>query len=635
MIVHSKKEWENLLKEALGDAYEMLCAHGLQVSALQHIAIMCSHGRCVFSPAFEDPCPVACDMRRQGIALRENTLMSIISPAGVPPFRIRYTPVLLQKMLSSIRLQPPNCNHQQYCCTVSQPRMFLSNYSSNFVPLHARTVCGQATHNVVFAHRAILPLLRNVRSCAVATGLSLGSPGTTLGNKGGVGISFDIGATSCVFVNSHLAAHQNNVRERNEHFFTISQGLVRELGGSTVWSRGGGSPPLAKGPPPSTAPEPGSEEPTLGTLECDSRGFAKGGDWSSGVGISSSAVAPPDAVTGRGCCDGGVQDRRIELRGDGGNGSGDGNTNRTLSALVWSSSEAAALAASSTLSPSPNETKEAQPERSRAEAQPRINLAGFGGVTADACSTPPLTPDPQIPSNFPYGSTTPPSPSRSLREKHEHKHALQAGRGRTEAKAEGAAGDFGRKTLPQVFDRVVWAGDLNYRINAPRPVADLLLSKGMHEVLLNNEQLSLERGRDRDREEMIKIREGGGAGGDGDRRGLFSGYSEGPLNFRPTYKFDTGTDTYDTSSKQRVPAWTDRILYSGAGACKKGEGEVGASTSGMQLRAYRSVGELKTSDHRPVLASFVMQFDLGDGGDGGSERAAVTNQTSSQVCSIM
>lgn len=33
MIVHSKKEWESLLKETLGDSYEMLCAHGLQVGA--------------------------------------------------------------------------------------------------------------------------------------------------------------------------------------------------------------------------------------------------------------------------------------------------------------------------------------------------------------------------------------------------------------------------------------------------------------------------------------------------------------------------------------------------------------------------------------------------------------------------
>ena len=46
---------------------------------------------------------------------------------------------------------------------------------------------------------------------------------------------------------------------------------------------------------------------------------------------------------------------------------------------------------------------------------------------------------------------------------------------------------------------------------------------------------------------------------------VFAGYEEGPLSFAPTYKYDKGTDVYDTSSKRRAPAWTDRVLWGGTG----------------------------------------------------------------------
>jgi hypothetical protein len=39
-------------------------------------------------------------------------------------------------------------------------------------------------------------------------------------------------------------------------------------------------------------------------------------------------------------------------------------------------------------------------------------------------------------------------------------------------------------------------------------------------------------------------------------RSAFAGYEEGPLLFRPTYRYDVGTDNYDTSEKMRIPAWT-------------------------------------------------------------------------------
>jgi len=41
-----------------------------------------------------------------------------------------------------------------------------------------------------------------------------------------------------------------------------------------------------------------------------------------------------------------------------------------------------------------------------------------------------------------------------------------------------------------------------------------------------------------------------------DSHTAFAGYEEGPLLFRPTYRYDLGTDIYDTSEKMRIPAWT-------------------------------------------------------------------------------
>lgn len=44
----------------------------------------------------------------------------------------------------------------------------------------------------------------------------------------------------------------------------------------------------------------------------------------------------------------------------------------------------------------------------------------------------------------------------------------------------------------------------------------------------------------------------------------FRGYQEGPLLFRPTYKYDVGTDNYDSSEKMRIPAWTGKLAWYGS-----------------------------------------------------------------------
>ena len=64
---------------------------------------------------------------------------------------------------------------------------------------------------------------------------------------------------------------------------------------------------------------------------------------------------------------------------------------------------------------------------------------------------------------------------------------------------------------------------------------------------------------------------------------------EGHITFDPTYKYDEDSDRYDTSSKFRVPSWTDRILYN--------------DQESMQ-QVYYGRAELRFSDHRPVYSLF-------------------------------
>jgi len=45
------------------------------------------------------------------------------------------------------------------------------------------------------------------------------------GNKGGVGIRFDLYDSSFCFVTAHLAAGHKNVEDRNRDYVTISEGM--------------------------------------------------------------------------------------------------------------------------------------------------------------------------------------------------------------------------------------------------------------------------------------------------------------------------------------------------------------------------------------------------------------------------
>lgn len=117
-------------------------------------------------------------------------------------------------------------------------------------------------------------------------------------------------------------------------------------------------------------------------------------------------------------------------------------------------------------------------------------------------------------------------------------------------------------------DQIFWLGDLNYRITDldASTVKELLQENNIPDLLLSDQFLQQRK-----------------------QRRVFTGFKEGDITFIPTYKFDPGTNTWDTSEKARAPAWTDRILWRG---------------DYIDQIAYRSHMELKVSDHKPVSAVF-------------------------------
>ena len=42
---------------------------------------------------------------------------------------------------------------------------------------------------------------------------------------------------------------------------------------------------------------------------------------------------------------------------------------------------------------------------------------------------------------------------------------------------------------------------------------------------------------------------------------IFRGFSEDKIHFPPTYKYDPGTNNFDTSSKKRVPSYTGWLTF--------------------------------------------------------------------------
>ncbi|XP_017096781.2 synaptojanin-1 [Drosophila bipectinata] len=137
-------------------------------------------------------------------------------------------------------------------------------------------------------------------------------------------------------------------------------------------------------------------------------------------------------------------------------------------------------------------------------------------------------------------------------------------------------------------DWVFWCGDFNYRIDMDKDELKESIRAGDLTTVLESDQLR-------------KEQEAGN---------VFGEFLEGEIEFDPTYKYDLFSDDYDTSEKQRAPAWTDRVLWRRRKALAEGDFAASAWNPGKLIHYGRS--ELKQSDHRPVIAIIdaeIMEID--------------------------
>lgn len=156
------------------------------------------------------------------------------------------------------------------------------------------------------------------------------------------------------------------------------------------------------------------------------------------------------------------------------------------------------------------------------------------------------------------------------------------------------------KDVTQNFDAVFWCGDLNFRLGEPREkllkwieTTQFPLPSHLPHGYMHTDQLK-------------SVLANGAA---------FKDFKEANITFPPTYKYDPGTQNFDTSSKQRAPAYTDRILYkyksNPFGLRRESNLASFLHNATVECIAYDSVPSIVSSDHKPVWALFKTSIKAG------------------------
>ncbi|MQM19336.1 hypothetical protein Taro_052338, partial [Colocasia esculenta] len=154
--------------------------------------------------------------------------------------------------------------------------------------------------------------------------------------------------------------------------------------------------------------------------------------------------------------------------------------------------------------------------------------------------------------------------------------------------------------------RIIWLGDLNYRIALSYRTAKALVEMHNWKALLEKDQVVYPSFSAYQAIPtllaifasfviylflcQLRIEQKSGR--------VFEGWNEGRIYFPPTYKYSTNSDRYSgddmhRKGKRRTPAWCDRILWYGRG---------------LNQLSY-VCGESRFSDHRPVYSLFVAEVE--------------------------
>ncbi|RNF25379.1 putative inositol/phosphatidylinositol phosphatase [Trypanosoma conorhini] len=125
---------------------------------------------------------------------------------------------------------------------------------------------------------------------------------------------------------------------------------------------------------------------------------------------------------------------------------------------------------------------------------------------------------------------------------------------------------------PHDHDVLIVSGDLNYRVKLSYEEAvELSLRRDVARLLAHDELVS----------ELTNS------------HSPWWGFVDLTPTFPPTYRYDPGTNIYDTSEKQRVPSYTDRIV---TWTRRKSHHKL------IRLERLRALQDILSSDHKPVQA---------------------------------